>query len=300
MIIQPAKTVLRSVKMKMQKAFTLIELLVVIAIIAVLMAILMPALNRAREQGRRAVCLSNLKQLALAWTMYADDNDDRIVNGEAAGGGNGQASTPTGGRHNGEKWWVGGDCGNFWLGEHLPRETQLNAIRNGALYPYTKKETLYRCPTGMSGEMRTYTIGDSMNGIPRTGTSINNESTGARVGRTVLWIKKRTDIVSPGPSQRLVFLDEGRITPDSYATHYVQQLWWDPPFVRHGDGTNVAFADGHSAYWKYKGKKTIETGKLAAIPYYDANTLHQMRPESPDDIEDLQLMQKAIWGRLGY
>ena len=46
--------------------FTLIELLVVIAIIAVLMAILMPALNRAKEQGKRAACLSNLKQLALA------------------------------------------------------------------------------------------------------------------------------------------------------------------------------------------------------------------------------------------
>ena len=53
------------------KAFTLIELLVVIAIIAVLMAILMPALYRAREQGKRALCLNNLTQLSLAWIMYA-------------------------------------------------------------------------------------------------------------------------------------------------------------------------------------------------------------------------------------
>ena len=65
------------------KGFTLIELLVVIAIIAILMAILMPSLNRAREQGKRAACLSNLKQLTLAWIAYAGDNDDRIVNGEA-------------------------------------------------------------------------------------------------------------------------------------------------------------------------------------------------------------------------
>jgi len=79
--------------------FTLIELLVVIAIIAVLMAILMPALNRAREQGKRAACLSNLKQLTLSWIMYADDNDDRIVNGEAYAGGDGQAPVPTGGDH---------------------------------------------------------------------------------------------------------------------------------------------------------------------------------------------------------
>lgn len=287
--------------MDKQKGFTLIELLVVIAIIAVLMAILFPALNRAREQGRRAVCLSNLKQLALAWIMYADENDDKIVNGEAAGGGNGLATTPplSNNRHGGEKWWVGGDCGDFWAGEHLPMEIQLNAIRNGALYPYTKKETLYRCPTGVRGEMRTYSIGDSMNGIPRSGTHHDNK-VGVRVGRTVLWIKKRTEIISPGPAYRLVFLDEGRITPDSYATHYVNERWWDPPFVRHGDGTNVSFADGHSAYWKYKGKKTIETGKLAAVSFLDAHPLHQMTPESPDDFQDLYKMQKAIWGRLGY
>ena len=52
--------------MSTRKAFTLIELLVVIAIIAILMALLMPTLNRAKEQGRRAACLSNLKQLQLA------------------------------------------------------------------------------------------------------------------------------------------------------------------------------------------------------------------------------------------
>lgn len=64
--------------MRNKKGFTLIELLVVIAIIAVLMAILMPALNKAREQGQRIVCKSNLKNYTLATQMYADDNDDRF------------------------------------------------------------------------------------------------------------------------------------------------------------------------------------------------------------------------------
>ncbi len=284
--------------MHKRRAFTLIELLVVIAIIAILMAILMPALNRVKEQGRRAVCLSNLRQLQLAWDMYATENDDKVVNGEAYGSGDGTAPIPTGGHHKGEQWWTGDDVGDFWMGINLAQEMQFQAIRAGALWSYCKKEQLYRCPTGVRGEMRTYTITDAINGLRRSGTY--NGNTGVRVGRTVLWVKRRTDIVSPGPAQRIVFLDEGRITPDSYATHYQNERWWDPPFVRHGDGTNVSFADGHSAYWKFKGMKTLETGKQAAVSGLDAHSLHQMAPVSDDDFQDLYRMQKAVWGRLGY
>ena len=284
--------------MNRQKAFTLIELLVVIAIIAILLAILMPALNRVKEQGKRAACLSNLKQLQLTWGMYADENDDKIVNGEAYNGGDGMAPVPSSGLHAGERWWTGDDVGDFWAGINLAEEVQKRAIRAGALFPYCKNETLYRCPTGARGEFRTYTITDAMNGLRRDGTYSGN--VGARNGRTVLWVKKRAEISVPGPAQRIVFLDEGRITPDSYATHYLNERWWDPPFVRHGDGTNVSFADGHADYWKYVGAKTLETGKLAAVSGLNANPLHQMQPESEDDYQDLYRMQKAVWGKLGY
>ncbi len=56
-----------------RRAFTLIELLVVIAIIATLIAILLPALSPARRAGRETACLSNLRQIGIAWTLYLND-----------------------------------------------------------------------------------------------------------------------------------------------------------------------------------------------------------------------------------
>jgi prepilin-type N-terminal cleavage/methylation domain-containing protein/prepilin-type processing-associated H-X9-DG protein len=276
-------------------AFTLIELLVVIAIIAILMAVLMPALKRAREQGQRAVCLNHLRTLTMSWIMYADQNDDKIVNGEAAWNPTGppSAAAPTSGPHRGEPYWVGNDCAsNYASGDHRDEDIQKECIRVGALYPYAAAEKVYRCPTGVRGEMRTYSTGYGMNGcFDAAGTYNGNQ--GVRVGQTVLMIKKRSEITVPAPAFRLVFLDEGRITPDSYAIQYLTPAWWDPPFVRHADGTNVSFADGHSDYWKYIGKETIDIGKQPNPP-------HNYAPKTEDGLEDVRRMQTAIWGRVGY
>jgi prepilin-type processing-associated H-X9-DG protein len=132
-----------------------------------------------------------------------------------------------------------------------------------------------------------------MNGLYRTGTANSAGTAGLRVGRTVLWVKKTTEISVPGPANRIVFLDEGRVTPDSYATWYTQGTWWDPPHCRHGDGTNVSFVDGHSDYWKWKARETSDVGKLA-------NPTHQYKPTTDEGMVDLQEVQKAVWGRLGY
>ena len=65
-------------------AFTLIELLVVVAIIALLISILLPALNKARDQGKQTICLSNMKTMGEAAHFYAQQNRDFVVNGERA------------------------------------------------------------------------------------------------------------------------------------------------------------------------------------------------------------------------
>jgi prepilin-type N-terminal cleavage/methylation domain-containing protein len=66
------------------KGFTLIELLVVIATIAVLLAIVMPSLRMARSAARRVICQSNLKQIALAWNAYLEDNEGAFYYGKNA------------------------------------------------------------------------------------------------------------------------------------------------------------------------------------------------------------------------
>ena len=64
--------------MRARKAFTLIELLVVIAIISALASLLLPALAKSKEKARSARCLSNLRELAMAVSFYADDNSDAL------------------------------------------------------------------------------------------------------------------------------------------------------------------------------------------------------------------------------
>jgi prepilin-type processing-associated H-X9-DG protein/prepilin-type N-terminal cleavage/methylation domain-containing protein len=235
-------------------AFTLIELLVVIAVIAVLMAILMPALGRAREQGKRAVCLNNVKQLTLAWILYADDNDGKIC---AANVGHSAYG------------WVG-DMANT-----DPAEDQMAAMKAGMLYPYCQDLQLYKCPTGVRGEMRTYSIVSSMN------TNIGSSEKGKVY-------KNRNRI--PRPGQRVVFVDEGGISNHAYNVHYDLPSWKDLPPLRHGNGTNFSYADGHIEYWKWTDSRTLAFSRREpSVP-----ALQKANP-------DLVRVQKAIWGsKLGY
>lgn len=104
------------------RSFTLIELLVVVAIIALLISILIPALSKARENGRRAVCMSNLHHIALAFQQYFHDNDDHPPLAAMLPDDPDEANQP----------------------DYHPPIMQF-------LKPYTRADELFRCPSDLPG-----------------------------------------------------------------------------------------------------------------------------------------------------
>jgi prepilin-type N-terminal cleavage/methylation domain-containing protein/prepilin-type processing-associated H-X9-DG protein len=260
-----------------KRGFTLIELLVVIAVIAVLMGILMPALNRARELGKRASCMSNLKNLSLCWVMYADDHDGRL---------------PSGGT-DGDTCWVNheGFDNSIGIAGNVSREQGVLAIKAGVLWPYTKDEGLYRCPTASSVESRTYVMPDSyasrgqhgglkqLHGAPDSLLNTNRN----RIKRA---------------AERMTFLDEGVSSGVTWSIYYAQPRWWDPVPVRHGTGTTIGFADGHVEYWKWSDPRTRDFGEKA-MDLDDPDIASFWREIQPDN-EDIYRLVKSIWGKVGW
>jgi prepilin-type processing-associated H-X9-DG protein len=272
--------------MEQKVNFSLRDILIVIFCVLFLMLNIAAVGSNGRERAKRAVCLTNLNRLTTAWILYAVDNDGKIVNG-SAGYDNDQ-------NHRNEYSWVGRDWSDSYYYVQLPQEQQQAAIKSGALWPYCRNIRLYHCPSGRPGEGRNYSIVDSMNGYPRQGTY--NVNTGIKIGQTVLWLKKMSEIRTPGPAHRAVFIDEGWLTPDSYAVHYVTEAWWDDPPVRHSNGVTLSFADGHVEHWMWKGPDTVNYGWSHESDYMGS----QFTPATNEGREDLHRLQTAVWGRLGY
>ena len=137
--------------------------------------------------------------------------------------------------------------------------TKEKAIQEGRVMAADRRDRRsYKCPLGRPYEWVTYSIVDAMNGMYRIWHGVSRGQPydgrghpGGRYGS----MDQETGLKSSvrRPSQRMVFIDEGAMTPDSFGVHYRSVRWWDDPPARHNDGATVSWADGHSSYLQWKG-----------------------------------------------
>ncbi len=252
--------------MRLKKVLTKKDIIVVLVCLIFLMINVGAISSGGRRRAKRILCLTNLRQLTLAWTQYADDNDGKIVNGDT-----GEYYL----LHLNETRWVHRD----WslIGDPpLSLDVKQQAIEEGALWPYCMDLKLYKCPLCIRGETRSYCIVDAMN------------CKGWDDYRVML----KTISAIPNPSERAVFIDDGGTSHiamggwTQYSSSGIHRWSWrDPPPIRHDDGTTFSFADGHSEYWKWKDQRTVVWGK----------TMYAFSPPQFDN-PDITRSQIAAWG----
>jgi prepilin-type N-terminal cleavage/methylation domain-containing protein/prepilin-type processing-associated H-X9-DG protein len=243
--------------------FTLIELLVVIAIIAILAALLLPALAKAKEKARAISCMSNQKQLTLAWIMYAGDNTSKLPsNGDQQS--HPPSNVPTDpGYAPGGNWaqWCPGMAGSYdGFADQF--------IKVGLVYPYVNKLEVYRCAADMktfknAGILYPQQRGVSMNCCmapicpPVTPNAIDGNYNTASI---VSVFYKDTDFTQPGPSMTWVLIDENEDTINDTLFEVgpaAPNHWQDSPATRHGNAGGLSFADGHAEIKKWTDKNVL-------------------------------------------
>jgi prepilin-type N-terminal cleavage/methylation domain-containing protein/prepilin-type processing-associated H-X9-DG protein len=273
----------RSFRNRSFRGFTLIELLVVIAIIAILAAMLLPALARARQKAEGISCMSNTRQLAIAWTMYSGEFNDRLVinnHGGAARGENGPDSSS----------WIAG-----WL-DWSARTDNTNILwlsddRWAKIAPYTGKSSkVFKCPAdkytvSIAGITMQRCRSLSMNAAMGKGwgsTSHTPENLKTTFFNNTFYVAETmAAILHPGPAKAWLTVDEH---PDSIndACFFDDPLnltgtWTDLPASYHNGACGFSFADGHSEI-----KKWLDGSTVVGVRHLDYGTDYTT-PKGPRD-----------------
>ncbi|MBI5799891.1 MAG: type II secretion system protein [Verrucomicrobia bacterium] len=228
--------------------FTLIELLVVIAIIAILAGMLLPALSKAKAKGQGIACLSNSKQLHLAWILYHEDMDGRIVPNT----GGTQPLTAT------NLFWNVGSL-TAGTGYVLGNETNAALFMNALLGRYAGNEKVFRCP----GDKY---MAPTLNAPFARSVSMNRWMNGSVTPAGAPFTLYRRAAEMRSPTELYVFIheaasgiDDSLFTMNMDPANANTFVSCNSAAAVHNSATALGFADGHSESHRW-----VNTQKNAA------------------------------------